>query len=185
MKTSTWRASSSVWVARKRLLASSGAALIRPEEAASAQRSPDHELHRGADRLLAEHAIARCRSSGSLLARAVAVHGAFEVALRAGLEPVSGSSTRRENRPSVSSLVGRGWGCQSRCLPPHPQESKPRARCAARARPSLDSESVVRSHRMLSRSRIRSRRSSSPMRSSHLSEAGVVDSCGWESSSPS
>ena len=37
MKISTWRASSRVCVARKRLLPSSGAALIRPEDAPSAQ----------------------------------------------------------------------------------------------------------------------------------------------------
>jgi hypothetical protein len=40
VKISTWRASSRVWVARKRLLSWSGAQLIRPEDAASAQRSP-------------------------------------------------------------------------------------------------------------------------------------------------
>ena len=40
VNTSTWRASSSVWVARKRLLPSSGAALISPDDAARAQRSP-------------------------------------------------------------------------------------------------------------------------------------------------
>jgi hypothetical protein len=81
-----WRASSSVCVARKRLLASSGAALISPDDAASAQTLADHELHRRADAVLAQHGVLD-QDVGLALVGRVAVLGVHEVALRRGFEP--------------------------------------------------------------------------------------------------